>query len=89
MSAPCPQIATFMLMSGPAPRPWCARFVVSKVDPKTKRSWSDFLPMVFDGDSEHGVAAAAREWWRDEQAKILAKSDHARRMGASNARKAA
>lgn len=89
MTSPCPQIATFMLMSGPAPRPWCARFVVPKVHPKTGIRWSAFLPMIFDGDSEHGVAAAARDWWRDEQAKILAKSAHARRLGASNARKAA
>jgi hypothetical protein len=89
MSAPCPAIATFMLMSGPAVKPWCARFVVTKIDPKTKVRWADFLPMIFDGHSEHGVAAAARAWWRDEQAKIQAKAEHGARLGSSRARKAA
>lgn len=88
MTAPCPQIATFMLMSGPSPHPWCARFVVEKADPKTGKPWLDFLPMIFDGAAEHEVMARARNWWAAEQRKRLEKIERGKHAAGVRAARA-
>jgi hypothetical protein len=88
-AAPCPEIATYQLVSGLGGAPWLARYVVPKRDPKTGEIWFDFLPMDFQGSSREAVVAVARQFWADEQSKIERKRAHFAKLGAASKRRAA
>lgn len=73
MTVPCPDIATYQLVSGPggAPiLPWVARYAVLRRNPKNGLEWFDFLPMIFQGPSRDSVVGQARLFWGEEQRKI-------------------
>lgn len=71
---PCPEISTFKHVSGPNVVGWISRYVHTAKPPKGAARL-EFLPLIFQADTEDRAINIAQDWWSAEQAKEAAKEE--------------